>query len=162
MAGPQLWSILYAWCVSGPVAPLALSPVTGLNPGCLPFLCMGPGMQATPHRHWLWPPSVSGPGHRHASVARKKARGGRASGQGHSGPWVSNACISVPSGSSLSGSDQGRSSPRHTFPDREPQVCRPLSPNSRLFRASSSGTKGDHGLPEAQAFLRLKRPASPE
>lgn len=130
------------------------TPAACLSPATA--LCTGPGIRTTPHRHWFWPPPASGPGQGLASVARKKARGSKASGRGHSGPWISNSGIPGSSSSSTSGSGSGtgRSSPWHTVPDREPQIYRPsISKLYMLFRASTSGTQTGHCLPEAQAFL---------
>lgn len=123
-----------------------LSPTTAL--------CTGPGIWTTPHRHRLWPPPASWPGQGFAPVARKKAGGSRASGRGPSGLWVSNPGTSGPSG----GSGPSKCSPRHTLPDQEPQVCRPSATklHTTMFRASTSGTKTGHCLPEAQSFLCSK------
>lgn len=125
---------------------------------CLPpaaALCTGPGIRTAPHRHWFWPPPASGPGQGLASVARKKARGSRASAQGCSGPWISNPGIPGSSRSSTSGSGAGRSSPGNTLlPDGESQIYRPsITKLYALFRASTSGTQTGHCLPETQAFL---------
>ncbi|PNJ58861.1 proline-rich protein 30 isoform X2 [Pongo abelii] len=113
-------------------------------------LCAGPGIWATPDRHRLRPPPASGPGQGLAFAARKKAEGSRASGQGYSGLWASIASISA-----SSSSGPGRPSPRHTLPDQELQVCRPsITKLPAMFpRASTSGTKTGHYLPEAQALL---------
>lgn len=124
---------------------------------CLPpatALCPGPGIQTTPPGHWLWPLPASGPGQGLASVARKKARGSRSSGQGRSGRWVSNPGVPGSSSSSTSGSGSGRSSPGPLLPDWESQIYRPsVTKLYALSRASASGTKTGHRLPEAQAFL---------
>uniref|UniRef100_A0A2K6FHU7 Uncharacterized protein n=1 Tax=Propithecus coquereli TaxID=379532 RepID=A0A2K6FHU7_PROCO len=148
-------------CMPGvPPAPQPLLPhpqVQDWTPAaCLPpttALWAGPGIQATPHRHWLRPLPASGPGQGLASVARKKARGSRASGGGCSGPWVSIEDISGSSSSRSSGSGPGRSNPRHTLPDREPPVCRSsITKFHQMFQASTSGTKTGHCLSEAQTF----------
>lgn len=123
---------------------------------CLPpttALCTGPGIWTTPPKHWLWPPPASWPGQGFAPVARKKARGSRVSGQGPFSPWVSNPGIPGPG----NGSGLGKFSPRHILPDWEPQVCRPSTIKLHpTFRASTSGTKTSHCLPETQAFLCSK------
>lgn len=112
-------------------------------------LCTGPGIRTTPHRHWLWPSSASGPGQGLAPVARKKAGGSRVSGRGCSGPWVSSPGISGPSSSG-----PGRPRPRNPLPAREPQVCRPsITKLHAVFRVSNSGTQTGHCLPEAQALF---------
>lgn len=124
------------------------TPAPGLPPTTA--LCTGPGIQTTPPRHWLWPSPASWPGQGFAPVTRKKARGSRVSGQGPSHPWVSKPSISGPS----NGSGPGKFSSRHTLPDQKPQVCGPSAVKLRLmFRASTSGTKTGHCIPEAQAFL---------
>uniref|UniRef100_A0A673UD47 Uncharacterized protein n=1 Tax=Suricata suricatta TaxID=37032 RepID=A0A673UD47_SURSU len=124
---------------------------------CLPpaaALCTGPEIRTSPPGHWLWPPPASGPGQGLASVARKKARGSRSSGQGQSGPWVSNPAVPGSSSSSTRGSGTGRSSLGPIFPDWESQIYRPsITKLYALFRASPSGTKMGHCLPEAQDFL---------
>ena len=119
---------------------------------CLPpttALCAGPRIRTTPPRHWLRPPPASGPGQGLAPVARKKARGSRSTGQGRSGPWVSNPGIPGPSSSSTGGSGAGRSSPGPTLPHQEPQIYTLYA----LFRAFTAGAKTGHCLPEAQAVL---------
>lgn len=144
-----------------PQAPQPLLPhpqVQDWSPAaCLPpatALCTRPGIRTTPHRHWFWPPPASGPGQGLAPVARKKARGSRASGQGCSGPWTSNPGVPGSGSSSTSGSGAGRSSPGHSLPDRQPQICRPpITKLYVLFGASASGTQTGHRLPETHAFL---------
>lgn len=123
---------------------------------CLPAttaLCAGPGIWPTPHGHRRWPPPASWSVQSFVPVATKKAGRSRASGKCSSGLWVSNPGISGPS----SGSGLSKFSPRHALPDQEPQVCRTstikLYP---MLRASTSGTKTGHCLPEAQAFLCSK------
>uniref|UniRef100_A0A2K5RTQ4 Uncharacterized protein n=1 Tax=Cebus imitator TaxID=2715852 RepID=A0A2K5RTQ4_CEBIM len=143
-------------CMPGvPPAPHLLLPhaqVQDWTPAaCLPpttALCAGPGIWATPNRHWLRPPPTSRPGQGLTSAARKKAEGSRASGRGYSGLWASIANISASSSSGL-----GRPSPRHVLPDQELQVCRPSTTElpTTFLRASISGTKTGYYLPKSQA-----------
>lgn len=107
---------------------------------CLPSttaLCRGPGIGASPLRHWLRPPLASGPGQGLASATRKKAAGSKASRRG---PPEPNACNPGTSSSSH----------RHPLPGREPQVCRPpVNKIQPVFQVSTSGTKTGHCLPKA-------------
>lgn len=122
-------------------------PTPKYKTACLPSttaLCSGPGVWASPHRYWLRPLLVLGPGQSLASATTKKTAGSKASRRGR------------PESTTYS-PDTRSSSYGHTLPGRDPQVCRPsITKIQPMFHASSSGTKTGHFLPKVQIVYSPK------